>query len=370
MPSPLSNNASKSPRIHGESTLKSETSKPTKNWAGSSFILVWLLFWTLIVGCVDCFVSYDFYRQLVATSYEQVSGEVTHSEVETDHDSDGTTYRAIVHYQYSVAGKGYSNDVIRFGEVASGDSYAHEFVAAHPVGTKVAVYYDSDDPSQAVLLPGISGGQLFLLMFLTPFNVVMFGGWFLVILDRYPSDDWLARKVIDDGYEIRIVVNRISPFAVFAGSLLGFCFFSIFIVAFTFGPHASLQVMLVVWAIILVLCCLPTVWIAARCWSGYYDIVCERFNQTVTLPAQKKRSQPLRVGYREVETVQVVTESRRDSDGDEHHKYEVWLTLGDKRPAIASAREFLTYFYEAEKAHHFANWFEYKVLKSAGPEKS
>ena len=37
----------------------------------------------------------------------------------------------------------------------------------------------SKDPAEALLRPGLAGSDLFLLLFMTPFNAVMLGFWWL-----------------------------------------------------------------------------------------------------------------------------------------------------------------------------------------------
>ena len=45
-----------------------------------------------------------------------------------------------------------------------------------PVGSRVPVAYDPADPSESVLRPGLTGMHLFMVWFLTPFNVIAVGG--------------------------------------------------------------------------------------------------------------------------------------------------------------------------------------------------
>jgi hypothetical protein len=58
--------------------------------------------------------------------------------------------RADVVYRYAVDGKQYENNRIAYGRLTT-EAGARAFVAAHPEGTTVMVFYDPDDPASAAL---------------------------------------------------------------------------------------------------------------------------------------------------------------------------------------------------------------------------
>lgn len=83
-----------------------------------------------------------------------------------------TSFSAKVHYRYMVGGTTYSGDRICFGGTYSGGkrSLAKKVADSYPKGKKVTVYYDPENPKEAVLKTGFSwttfmvfiGGLLFL----------------------------------------------------------------------------------------------------------------------------------------------------------------------------------------------------------------
>ncbi|MEM7782495.1 MAG: DUF3592 domain-containing protein, partial [Planctomycetota bacterium] len=146
------------------------------------FLIVWILFWTLIVGFFDVITGRNMWNQIRTRSFESVPGIILSSEVESHYDSDsGTNYRPKIKYEYVVNNQKLVNDSIRYGETSSNDSYAKEFNDPHPFGSETPVFFDPQNPSDSVLETGIQGSDLFLLMFLTPFNIIMVGGWILVL---------------------------------------------------------------------------------------------------------------------------------------------------------------------------------------------
>jgi len=95
--------------------------------------------------------------------WEQVPGTVTYSEVEDVWDTTGDRYAAHIIYTYEVAGESYEGEQL---SLRDSSNLANEEDAAarlepYPVNTSVMVYFNPDDPVNAVLdrdLPGAIWG--------------------------------------------------------------------------------------------------------------------------------------------------------------------------------------------------------------------
>jgi hypothetical protein len=116
------------------------------------------LLFVVIGGVVGFFGVQTFQNAQASVDWSSARGQVTESRVGT-HDSDGTTmYSAEVVYEYTVNGRNYINNRIKFGEGSTSNPRpAHNTVAQYPVGASVDVYYHPDDPLNAVLEPGTAG---------------------------------------------------------------------------------------------------------------------------------------------------------------------------------------------------------------------
>ena len=103
------------------------------------------------------------------------------SEMERHYDSEsGTTYSAEVTYEYSVEGDKITGNKIKFGKVSSSDSSdATRYVNKYSEGKKVKAYYNTDDPYDSVLEPGIHGSTWFMPIFGLVF--ALFGSGFVLI---------------------------------------------------------------------------------------------------------------------------------------------------------------------------------------------
>ena len=330
------------------------------------------MFWTGIVGLFDVVFGHGIYHQLRTTQFVTARGEIISSQVESDHDSDGTTYRPKVTFEYDVNDQTLLGKSVRYGAMGSSGSYAHDFVADHPPGKKVDVHYDPSNPSDAVLVTGIEGYDLFILMFLTPFNVVMIGGWYVMasILKQMLTPESLSRpcRYIDDGYEMRIMKDRVSLIRVAGICLLALCFICVFVVGFGSGDgfHPSMRTMLIVWPIILLISTSVTGWFAMRNWSGRYDIRIHHFDKEITLPATHKREEEVTLPFKEIEKVYVDKNVQTDSEGDKVETFFVRIKIHPDSLAVeykTVKAETLAKFHDEEDAYRFADWFAADVIK-------
>jgi hypothetical protein len=118
----------------------------------------------LFFGGISAYV-----RSSASAAWPAVEGVITVSEIEVRQETRerrrGTSsikerrvvdvYEADVKYTYTVDGKGYTGDRITyFSHATDSEALAREDVEKYPVGKKVPVHHDPEDPSTAVLEPG------------------------------------------------------------------------------------------------------------------------------------------------------------------------------------------------------------------------
>ena len=153
---------------------------PSASSVGASiFIICWLLFWTAIVMVFNVIFFSSIVDAARSQSFPFVLGSITRSQIVRSGGGDGSHVE--VEYEYFVGRDRYENDAVRFGMNMTGLGRLQKVVDRYPEGSEVPVYYDPDDPSHAALEQGLVPSDLFMPIFLTPFNMVMIGGWYLLM---------------------------------------------------------------------------------------------------------------------------------------------------------------------------------------------
>lgn len=326
------------------------------------------LVWSAATLTFDVFWAIGVYRQLAASGYPTAPGEVTESRVAVEADGDSSSSTPKITYQYWLGDRKFVCDRVRYGLISSNDGNARRIVQQFPVGCQVKVYYSPNDPSNAVLQPGIEGTDLFLPLFMTPFNMVMLALWSagLVALRRR----WIGKiaggvPILDDGFELRARLPRIAPWAVAAIVLAAAGFGLTFVVGIPCGFHPSLPLMGIVWLVLLGV--VGTIYFRGRLRlaSGRYDLVIDQTNGAVTLPQTFGRKESKTLSSDQLRSVIVDRIEERDSEGARSLKFSPTLVWQD--PQGTEHREKLAeWTVVPTRAEEFATWLRERLkLQSA-----
>lgn len=121
----------------------------------------------LLFGLVTLSFGYQtFQKGIESENWPSTDGIILSSHIGTHHSKDSTTYGASITYQYTVEGLNYTSDRVSFGYGYSSDyGAASRLVQDNPPGKIVTIHYDSQNPSEAVLLNGVDNGSLILIAF-------------------------------------------------------------------------------------------------------------------------------------------------------------------------------------------------------------
>jgi hypothetical protein len=109
---------------------------------------------------------YSIKKSNEVATWPMVIGRITSSEMTSNSDSDGTTYRVKVSYDYSVMGQIHHGDRIAFGYSGSSGHEAHQQILERlPAGRQVEVRYHPEKPQEAALAYGFHRSTKFTLAF-------------------------------------------------------------------------------------------------------------------------------------------------------------------------------------------------------------
>jgi hypothetical protein len=324
--------------------------------AGAIFLIVFALFWSSITLLFDGLVLRNLVAQWRAKTHPTTVGRILESTVKTGRGSKGAkSYRPEITYQYEVAGRRYESRRYRHSFSSSSDrTSAQRAVRENPRGAERTVYYDPANPAEAVLDPGIGGADIFMLMFLTPFNGVMLAVWLAVlagVFSRFRSKEAGGVKLRRERGQ---TIARLPGFAPLTAALFTFClgsFIGIFAVAFTGGGfNPSLPRVLTAWGVVAFAAIAVFVHRRLRLSSGAEDLVVDPGYATVTLPLTHGRKLRESIPFNELKSVEVREHVQRGRKGGTTRTWQVWLVRKN------GADEQLHVFGMEEDAQSFAEW--------------
>jgi hypothetical protein len=138
---------------------------------------------TLFVGIFDVLLVRGVVVAWGTRGYVAAEGRILSSTVTRVHDHHGTTRGIAISYEYWA--RGHRRVGTRYtpnDPGSSSGSWAEDLVATLPPGKPVTVYVDPNDPSQATLRRGVQGSDLLWPLLLVPFNLMVLGVWWGVVL--------------------------------------------------------------------------------------------------------------------------------------------------------------------------------------------
>jgi hypothetical protein len=144
-------------------------------------ILLFAVAWSLIVVAIDCFFGLRLLEQYASKTFLNTTGQITHSEVTQHYASSGRVaqhynkhivYDVNIRYHYEVNGQSFEGTRFRYIRATS-LAWAQNVVATHPIGSTTQVFYNPKDPQDSLLSPGIEQSDLYPVLILTPFNLIM-----------------------------------------------------------------------------------------------------------------------------------------------------------------------------------------------------
>ncbi|MDY7109627.1 MAG: DUF3592 domain-containing protein [Planctomycetota bacterium] len=337
----------------------------TRKRSALGFLLFFALFWCGLTGVFDGFIAHTIYRQSRAESFPTTTGLVSGAEItsETSTDSDGhssTTYRAEISFRYDVDGRTYASDTYRYGAMGSSDrSYAESVAQRYPVDSEVTVHYNPRDPSDAVLETGVGGMEMFLILFLTPFNLVglwllaMVGGSIRRRMTRPPAG---GVPLVQRGGITHARLPRFSPLTTAGATALGLSFISIFIVGFGTGMDPPPWVIWTVWGVVLIPAIVVYFWRTFLVGSGAKDLVIDEDSRTLSLPQTFGRKVDIIVPFDAVTELDVEEIIHRSSKGGTSYTYAPRLIRTDEEGA--THREKLADWHDQQRADGFIAWLK------------
>jgi hypothetical protein len=331
-----------------------------KSFVGGCFLAGFGLVWSGFVLTFDAFEFSGLYHQLVALRYATAPGRVISSDVKvirSKRKSERDVYSPNIRFSYEVGGATYHGDRYCYGQMASNDNSAARTIAEFPPGAAVTVYYRHSDPSDSLLRPGVMGTDLFVLLFMLPFNLVMFGIWWTFayqLLLRRLKQTAGGAKVVDDGFQVRVRLAVFTPMAAALVTMAALSLVTIFALAFTVGTNPALGIMVAVWGGLLAAGIIAGAARAVRLASGEWDLAIDNMERTVRLPRGMGRKTPVTVPIANITGFGVETVSKHGAEGETTYRYAPAVFYST--PDGHKFKVLLVEWYDENRARDLASW--------------
>ena len=266
---------------------------------GILFLGVWCLGWSVGTLFFDYWCVSGVLGQWRAQSYPTADATIIRSGVTVSRSSDGGPSKGLdIEYTFTVNGMNYRGTKYRYRDMSDSSGRAERLADRYRVGAVCPVYYNPEDPTDCVLWTKIDGSDLFMAMFLTPFNIVMLGAWWgmlssMGIVGGTSKDEKAEPDIRQVGDTEILLISQISPFAVAMLTLLGSTFACIFILGFAYQFQPPLFRMIFWWLANFII--MGVVWYRTKRKrrDDPLGIAVNRSDGILTLPAAEGRKRKL-----------------------------------------------------------------------------
>jgi len=309
---------------------------------GGLFAVVWIGGWSAGTLLFDAMTFGSAWKQYQTRDWKETTGTVLYSTVKTTSDSDGTSHKLDVSYNYSVKGKSYRGEKdTELAEMISGGSNAMQRAGQLKKGQVVPVFYNPGDPSKSVLKRGMTtrdfAGLAFAAMFLTPFNLVMLGSWYFVYYwatSRVKRELPERIQVFENGTELRIRLPHTTPFAWAAIALLAGSFAGIFVLAGANFLLGTPEVNFIGWAAVLAIAAMAYLRRAKHLEEGRFDLIVDGLRRNIVVPPlDAKNGAAVQIKTDDLKGVTIERDETKDSDGDSKVTFTPTLLYGENQRA-------------------------------------
>jgi len=313
-------------------TLRKTWSETVGAGVAALFLSVWGLGWSAGTLFFDVDALDGLYETARSQSFPATQGTIRKSRVDVEYD-EGTSYTVEVEYDYQVAGQKFVSSRFRWTQSSGSAEWTQAQVAARPPGAVVPVFYDPDNPAQAVLDRDFAMCDLFLPLFMIPFNLIMIGVWAMVYsLLRTRGDEdlpWGTELLVaPDGCRLRLpgVLPGFSALAAAGATAFGL----VFVLGFGFDLHGPIWPAVVGWVLVLAAYFGTYYWAKRRLESGEFDLVIDEVRGLVSLPGDELNAHEPSP-RRELAATIIETRTISDSDGEIKKYFTYFKTCEGRR---------------------------------------
>ena len=294
-------------------------------------------------------------RQHDSEAFPHVTGVVESSSVTTTHTSKGGThYHVHIGYRYVVAGLSYFSYLYRYDGHPTDGTSVNAILAKHPPGAAVEVYYNLQNPEDAVLSTGVDASDVAMPFLMAGMGLFLLGGIFPLIREFFSVSNAEAGgiKIISEMLVTRARLPRFEPIKLGVMTAAGLCVLAALLIMTSVlqPPWPAGQ-----WSVAGVVLGAGAVYAVQyfKIRSGYQDLVIDEAGRTVQLPLTYKRRERTPISFADIRSV-MLNKVRHQSRNRVYYTYLVVLELKN------NAQEKLVDL-KLARAKGFASWLKEKL---------
>lgn len=331
------------------------------------FLVIFIGFLSTVVLWFDSYAGSDLWKQLGCRTYPAVTGHITYSEVTRHRGSKGRAYYGVgIRYRYAVNDRFFEGTRIRYnGATSAGWAWAAKTVAEHPVGSQTQVFYNPENPQDALLSPGVDGSDLILVLFAMPLNLAVLGLWMRL-------GGWLRERIFKPlAGGVRIITEgprtniRLPQYAAIVWCMVavgGLSFASVLILGIASDSHPSLPMASGMLFGVAAAGAGTYWWQWRKIHSGADDLVLDDGAQTIELPETYGRTNRMTLAVFEIDHLTLEVVEHRGRRGVSYtYAPTLWLRGG------AASCQKLADWSDQRKAGAFTDWLRQRLGLSAAP---
>ncbi|HTB84799.1 MAG TPA: DUF3592 domain-containing protein [Candidatus Sulfotelmatobacter sp.] len=293
-------------------------------------LILVICLWAFVFWIFDIRGGEQLWRQHRALSFATTRGTVRSSTVNISYGSKGSVhYHVDIACFYSVDDRDYYSSRYRY-DGHPDNRTAYTISAAHPAGSTVQVYYDPQNPTDALLSAGEDAADVYTLFLTTPICLLFIWLPLRMILDWNLGGSKVAGgvKIISEALVTRVRLPRFQPVigAVVVPGVLSLVAGILMYAGTIPGPPLMAGGFLL--TIVLLGGAAAYGWQYRNVHSGKQDLVIDFAARTVQLPLIYKRRELITVSFSDIRQV-VLQKVRHQSKGGAYYTYLVKLEMKD-----------------------------------------
>jgi hypothetical protein len=326
--------------------------------SGLLYPMLLLACWTGLIAAGTYALVETTVRQQLALKFSTTQGRIVWSEV----GHSAISRRGVeIEYNYAVDGVDYTGHRFRYDDHNAAMEW-EVTVEDHPRWSSQTIYFNPKDPADSLLQPGVNGGDLLLLLFALPLNVLTCTLWSAMITrlrEKSRIQPTGGVRILKQPGETRVSLAETSALAASFYGMAGAAFIAAFPVVIAGGFEPKMRLIKAAWAVVLAMGGAVFVWRMTRNWTGIYDLRIDQQSQTVTFPQTAGRRQPLSIARREISCVSMQRRVSKSPSGT-HFSY---LPALNRNGLDAEARpiKLITWGWSEEKARAFSQWLSQEL---------